>query len=331
MTHPRVTVVIPTKDRVALLRTTLRTILGQRGVELEIVIVDDGSSPDNAAAIAALQDETVRIIRNGTSRGVAAARNQGIDAARAELVAFCDDDDLWAPSKLETQIAALTDTGRDWAYTGAVKFEQGPTIWQYMPAPTPAQVLSDLANRCIIPAGASNVVADRNALEAVGGFDEGLSHLADWDLWLKLLEHGVPASVPGIYVGYRLHPGAMSLDPRAALVELEVLDQRWRHLRGGKPLDPGPTHLWIAMSRLRGSRRGLAMLSYMRAIRHRPRAGLRGVLRTLHPHPPRPAHVLSEDVGDVSRFKRVERVVLPTEMASVLDEYARDTTEEPAE
>lgn len=328
MNQRHVTVVIPTKNRVNLLRTTLRTILAQRSVEFETVIIDDGSTPENAAAVGELEGETVRIIRNNSSRGAAAARNQGIMAAGAPLVAFCDDDDLWTPGKLESQVAAMTDAKTDWAYTGAVKFEEGPTIWQYMPAPSPEQVHSELATRNIIPAGASNVIADRRLLEDVGGFDEDLSHLADWDLWLRLLDHSMPAAVPAISVGYRLHPEAMSMNAKAAILELETLDRRWRHLRGGEALDPGPTHLWIAMGHLRGGHRGRAMLSYIRAIRHRPGAGFRGALRTLHPHPPRPSHVLDEAGDDTSRFKRVERVVLPEEMSNLLAQYARSTPAE---
>lgn len=323
MNQPQVTVVIPTRNRVHLLRTTLRTVLAQKGVNFETVIVDDGSSPENAAAVAELEGATIRIIRNSSSRGVAAARNQGVMASRAPLVAFCDDDDLWTPNKLAGQVTAMSDVGRAWAYSGAVKFEEGPTIWQYMPAPSPTEVQSELATRCLIPAGASNVVADRRLLEDVGGFDENLSHLADWDLWLRILERKMPACDPTVAVGYRLHPQAMSLNSKAALLDLQTLDRRWRHLRNGQRLNPGPTHLWIAMSHLRGGRRARALISYVRATRYRPAAGLRGTVRSLHPSPPRPAHVRDEVSKGVSRFKRVERVSLPEEMLNLLDQYAR--------
>jgi glycosyltransferase involved in cell wall biosynthesis len=325
MTRPQVTVVIPTKNRCELLQTTLRSVLAQQEVETEIVIVDDGSGPDQASAIAELGGESVRIIRNERSRGVASARNQGLDAASTPWVAFCDDDDLWAPDKLSLQLDAAIQAQAAWVYTGAVKFEEGPVIWQVMPPPTPDEVSSHLANRNLVPAGASNVMADRLTLLEVGGFDEGLAHLADWDLWLRLLDHGRPASAPGIGVGYRLHPRAMSLDPRGILAELDVLDGRWRHLRGGRQLDPGPTHLWIAMSQLRAGHRTRALASYIRAIRYCPRTALRGAFRSFHPHPPRPAHVIGGVVGDVSKFKRVEQVELPEEMMRVLSESARPT------
>jgi glycosyltransferase involved in cell wall biosynthesis len=325
VTEPAVTAVVPTRDRVDLLERTLRSLLGQRDVAVEVVVVDDGSAAAAAGAVRALEHGPVRVLRNERSRGVAVARNQGAEAAGSPWVAFCDDDDLWAPRKAAGQVAAAEASGRPWSYTGAVKFEAGPTVWQVMWPPEPDEVGRRLPFRNVIPAGASNVLVDRRTFLDVGGFDEGLAHLADWDLWLRLLGAGLPACAPGIGVAYRLHPGAMSLDPRGILDELRVLDDRWRDLRGGAPLDPGPTHLWIAMSWLRAGRRGPAMRSYLRAARSEPRRGLRGALRTLHPRPPRPAHVLEPPGPGGGAFKHVEQVDLPAEMRELLEDLAART------
>lgn len=317
-----VTVVIPSRNRVGLLRTTLDTVLAQEGADPQVVIVDDGSDPAQAAAVRALAGDRVRVLRNESSRGVAAARNQGVEAAGTTWVAFLDDDDLWTPRKLGTQLAALAAADAGWAYSGAVKFAVGPVLWQLMPAPSPEQVERRLADRCIVPAGASNVLAHRQTALDVGGFDEGLQHMADWDLWLKLLETGTPAASPDIAVGYRLHPATMSLNPEGMLRELAVLDERWRERRGGRALAAGPTHLWVAMSHLRAGARRRAAASYLRAVRTRPRDGLRGALRTLHPAPPRPAHVTGDADAPASRLKRVERVEVPTDMTALLRQHA---------
>ena len=319
---PTVTVVVPTRDRVELLEDTVRTVLSQRDIDLAVVVVDDGSQEVAAAAIRRLSSSRLTVLRNPTSRGVASARNQGADHATSRWVAFCDDDDLWTPNKLAGQVAAAAGAGATWAYTGAVKFAVGPVVWQVMPPPPPEVVRAQLADRNLIPAGASNVLVERAAFQAVGGFDEELAHLADWDLWLRLLEAGPPAATSDLGVAYRLHPGAMSLNPAGILEELEVIDQRWRHLRDGRPLDPAPTHLWIAMSWLRAGRRLPAARSYLRAVPSRPRPALRGVLRTLHPAPPRPAHVTAVAEQSNPRFKRVEHVDLPPTMNSLLDEFA---------
>ena len=284
-----VTVVIPTRDRLALLRRTLASVLAQVEVDFEVVIVDDGSSPQQAREVMALAGENVRVVTHPRSLGVAVARNRGVGEARGRWVAFLDDDDIWASRKLRAQLDAAEAAGVHWSYTGAVKFVEGPVVWQVMPPPTPERVAAMLASKCLVPAGASNVLADRATVMRLGGFDETLMHMADWDLWLRLLEAGPPASADGVAVGYRLHPAAMSLDPRGILRELEVIDRRWRHLRGGRELDAGPTHLWIGTSWLRAGHRGRAAASYLRAARTRPRQGLRGAARTLYPPVPGPA------------------------------------------
>lgn len=329
MTERDVTVIIPTRNRATLLATTLATVRGQLGVEPEVVIVDDGSAPDQAAAIEAMRDERTTVLRNVPSRGVAAARNQGLKAASTRWVAFLDDDDLWTPSKLAGQLAAARDTGAIWVYSGAVKFEVGPILWQLMPPPMPEDVKRRLAEGCIIPAGASNVLAERQATLDVGGFDESLQHMADWDLWLRLLSSGVPAVAPAIAVAYRLHPRAMSLNPEGMLRELGILDKRWRGLRAGRELKTGPTHLWVAMSYLRAGDRSRAALHYLQAVPTRPKLGLRGLLRTLHPATPTPAHVPEGRNPPRSKFKRIQNVVVPAEMEALLNRHAAVRLERP--
>src|SRR5215475_4737819 len=103
-----VTVVIPAYNAEATLDETLRSVRSQTHRALEILIVDDGSSdgtPEVALAHAAA-DPRVRLIQQSNG-GVAAARNRGIEEARATLIAPVDADDLWAPTKIERQVAAL--------------------------------------------------------------------------------------------------------------------------------------------------------------------------------------------------------------------------------
>ena len=314
--RPSVTVVVPTRNRPGLLACTVDSLLAQEGVDVHVLVVDDGSDPPVERQLPS--GARVRVLRNETARGVAAARNRGAAEAANSWVAFCDDDDLWTPDKLAGQVRAAEQSGARWAYTGAVKFAAGPVVWQVMAPPEVEEVRAHLADRNLIPAGASNVLVDRATFLAVGGFDEELEHLADWDLWLQLLADAPPARAPGLGVAYRLHPQAMSLNPDGILRELRVIDRRWRHLRGGRALDPGPTHLWIAMSWLRTGRRWQAARSYARAVPHRPRQGVRGILRSVHPQPPRPAHLVEGDQAAGSRWKRVEGVHLTPQMSTLL-------------
>ena len=102
---------IPTRNRWALLSRALASVLEQEDVTLEVVVVDEGSTDETPERLAALTDERVRALRNDSPTGVANARNRGISAARGEWVAFLDDDDFWAPTKLRAQLDGCADAG----------------------------------------------------------------------------------------------------------------------------------------------------------------------------------------------------------------------------
>ena len=101
-----VSVVVPTRNRRTLLSKALRSVLRQQGVELEAIVVDEASTDDTVDEVTALGDPRVRLIRHDTPRGVSAARTEGAATARCDWLAFLDDDDLWAPDKLASQIQA---------------------------------------------------------------------------------------------------------------------------------------------------------------------------------------------------------------------------------
>src|SRR4051812_36397661 len=101
-----VSLVIPTRDRSQILLETVRLTLLQRHVAFELIVVDDGSSDGTADALEALGDPRLVVVRNAVNRGVAHARNRGIDQARHPWVAFLDDDDRWSPDKLRMQLDA---------------------------------------------------------------------------------------------------------------------------------------------------------------------------------------------------------------------------------
>src|SRR5688572_3616095 len=102
---PDVSVVIPTRNRWELLSTgALPSALAQEGVEVEVHVIDEGSSDATSQELERLNEPRVHVIRHDRPHGVAQARNAGIAAARGQWVAFLDDDDIWAPQKLRRQI-----------------------------------------------------------------------------------------------------------------------------------------------------------------------------------------------------------------------------------
>ncbi len=106
-----ISVVVPTRNRSALLATTLRSALVQRGVDFEVLVVDEASTDDTLEVVDSFGDARIRVIRHTTAQGVSAARNHGVAEARGAWIAFLDDDDLWAPEKLELQLRAARETG----------------------------------------------------------------------------------------------------------------------------------------------------------------------------------------------------------------------------
>src|SRR5205085_9235299 len=98
-------------DRAIYAELAVSQALGQYGVCVEVIVVDDGSTDDTAGRIRRIDDTRVRLSRKETAVGVAAARNRGIDLATTEWVAFLDDDDVWSPSKLQVQLQRARDAG----------------------------------------------------------------------------------------------------------------------------------------------------------------------------------------------------------------------------
>jgi glycosyltransferase involved in cell wall biosynthesis len=223
---PRVSVVIPTRDRGPLLGWTIRTARWQRGLDAEVVVVDDGSTDRTPALLGSIDDPRVRSIRHERSLGVSAARNRGIAEAAGDWIAFCDDDDLWAPDKLASQVEAAEVAARDWVYSGSVNVDARNRVRGGSPPVPPDRFLALLPRWNPMPGGCSNIVVRADVLAAVGGFDVQLRILADWDLWLRLAARGEPAWVPRPLVGYRVHPGNMSLDAEGFLAELRVVEDR---------------------------------------------------------------------------------------------------------
>lgn len=261
---PDVSVVIPTRNRWPLLADALSSALGQHDVTVEVIVVDDASSDETAERLAGIEDSRLTILRNHTPAGQAAARNQGLRAARAEWLAFLDDDDLWHPCKLRSQLDALKGSGTSWAYGAAVVVDAGRRpIRLATPPPDPTGVFAALLSRNVLPAGASNVIARTDLLRSVGGFDERLSQLTDWDLWIRLAARGRPSASREILVAYTHHEENIVLnDPDEALSELEYMGEK--HGAAGVEVDRTAVFRWIAWAHRRNGNRRRAAATYLR-------------------------------------------------------------------
>lgn len=205
---PLVSVVIPTYNRGHAIRACIASVLAQTIRNIEVVVVDDASQDDTRAQVAALPDPRIRYLAHASNRGGAAARNTGVGAARGDFIAFLDSDDLWAPRKLEKQIAALGERGPGYgvAYTWFIgrdpagreisRKEHRLDGWVYRALLESNQVGSF-----------SSLLVRRDLLQRVGGLDESLCSCQDWDLCLRLSRVCKICCVQEHLVDY-LHDGA---------------------------------------------------------------------------------------------------------------------------
>jgi glycosyltransferase involved in cell wall biosynthesis len=273
-----VSVVIPTRDRSHIVIDTVRSTLRQRHVELEVIVVDDGSRDATADALEALGDSRVTVLRNASSRGVAHARNRGIERAAHPWIAFLDDDDRWSPDKLRVQLDRVRAEEADFVYTAglAVAADDRRVLWT-SPAFTPEELRRDIRSRNLIFAGSSNVLARTELLRRLGGFDESLHHIADWDLWIRLTEAGRPAACPEPLLAYVVHETNMhrtAID--SAMREGHLLRAKHAHSSLPGRFDAVVFRGWIAEGQEHSGRPGRAALTYAgTALRHRSRSDAR--------------------------------------------------------
>ncbi len=283
---PEVTVVIPTRDRWDMLFTAaLPSALGQEDVDLEVIVVDDGSTDLTPDRLADVADPRLRVVRHDRPRGVAQARNAGIRAATSEWIAFLDDDDLWAPRKLRLQLEAADAEGAPFVYGGAAAVAEDRSWLYSLPPVDPATLRSTLLSRNVLWGGCSNVVAKADGLRRLGGFDEELFQLCDWDLWIRLALAGPAAACQEVVVGCVEHPRSMLLTSEDDIfVEFAYLEAKHRATSEaeGVPFDRALFTRWVALGHRRAGRTFRSMRVYLRgAVSNRDPANVARALETL--------------------------------------------------
>jgi glycosyltransferase involved in cell wall biosynthesis len=181
---PSVGVVVPTRDRPEQLRAAVASVLGQDypGV-IRVVVVFDGTEAEHIVA----GSDSVRVLSNTRKPGLAGARNTGILALGTDLVAFCDDDDEWLPSKLSRQVKALLATpGAEFASCGIVVNYEGRSTVRLVGGSR--VTYSDLLRSRMVMVHSSTYLASRAALlDRIGLLDEEIpgGQNEDWDLALR--------------------------------------------------------------------------------------------------------------------------------------------------
>jgi glycosyltransferase involved in cell wall biosynthesis len=204
---PTVSVVIPTRDRRRLLSETVATVLEQRRVDWELIIVDDGSTDDTLSYLRSLHDPRVRWTRHPESRGVSAARNAGFALARGEFVMFLDDDDLLRPDATARMVDALRAHPEALEATAACRLfhEDGDSVRVYRPDKHSytRYILRELIFDCW--AGSGQNLYRAAVIRDIGGFDPELPCNEVLKLRLEVARRGPACVLPFVSTEYRQH------------------------------------------------------------------------------------------------------------------------------
>lgn len=206
----RVAVIMAARDAAATIERAVASVRGQTMGDFDLVVVDDGSTDDTAAVLAGIDDPRLRVIRQANA-GPAAARNRAIAASRAEFVACLDADDLWAPEKLAWQLAALADAPDAAVAYGWADVVDADLAHAYSDRRIrrDGDVYAALLRSNFIFSG-SNTMIRRAVLDRVGGFDETLRAVEDWELHVRIARHHPFACVPRVVLRYRLTDDSLS-------------------------------------------------------------------------------------------------------------------------
>ncbi len=230
-----VSVVIPTHNRSTLIWRAVESVLGQTYRDLEVLVVDDGSTDATAQELAdrVREDVRVRLVRHAQRKGAQAARNTGIRASNGEWIAFLDSDDVWLPNSLEVRLQQAIRTGAQVVHSECRVWKPGagePHLFGV--PPMQGRVYRELLRRPgpVYP----GLMVRKKALLRIGCLDETIASHQEWDTSIRLAQHdefayvGVPT-----FIYDRRHADSLSRSPllEAMGYERVFAKHRWPVLR----------------------------------------------------------------------------------------------------
>lgn len=190
---PLVSVILPTYNRAGTLDRAIRSVLNQTFRDFELIVTDDGSTDESRCILRRYSGLTAVRVLSSAHHGCSAARNLGLAASKAPLIAFQDSDDEWLPSKLEKAIAALSSaaSGVGIFYSDMVRIHHDgrSSDWR-SPDVCPGTLVSESTRDYQVAGiGIQAAVIKRTCFDQVGMFDEALPRFIDLDLFIRLSDH----------------------------------------------------------------------------------------------------------------------------------------------
>lgn len=226
-----VSVILPTYNGSSWIQRAIKSVISQSYRDLELLVVDDGSTDNTAFIVAnmAQNDSRIRYIKNDVNSGIQKTLNYGLKEARGEYVARIDDDDYWVDTdKLQKQVDFM-DSNPDHVLVGTgviIINEKGDELFKYLVPQNNEQIKKRLLGKnCFVH---SSVMFKKSAVMQFGGYSEGVEakHFEDYDLWLKLGTIGKLANLPTYSVRYTMRNSSLS-----AVNRVEVFHKIIGHLK----------------------------------------------------------------------------------------------------
>lgn len=201
---------IPNYNYSQYLSQAVDSVLAQSYPLIKVIVIDDGST-DNSVAKLRRYGNKVQWIQQ-PNKGVATARNRGVQESKGELIAFLDADDFWLPGKIEQQVEQFkTKSELGLVHCGVIEFNEPTGIENTRLDGQQGWVADELLllQRSVILGGGSGLMTRRIVFEEIGGFDTRLSTSADWDLFYRIAQRYEVGFVAEPLVMYRMHGSNM--------------------------------------------------------------------------------------------------------------------------
>ena len=281
--NPKVSAIITTYNRAALLSRAVQSVLAQTYEDFELIIVDDCSTDDTPDVMRTFVDSRIRVVRHADNMGQSAAINTGIRLARGEYIAFLDDDDEWVETKLSRQVRALdaSDPRVGLVYTWFDHVEAPSGARRAGGRSVTTGDLSEDVLGCRVPAPTSTYLVRTDAARGIGGFNEDMKKLTDLDFLARLTAHWHVAVVRDVLV--MMHGGHRRSAHRPGALET-LAEYLITHMcRFGRELGERPATFarllrFLAITEMRrGNVRGAAR-AYSKALTVAPLGSLRATV-----------------------------------------------------
>jgi len=221
-----ISVIIPTYNRASTIFDAVQSVLNQTYREIELIIIDDGSTDNTKDIIENISDERLRYIKLKDNSGACKARNVGIDVARGEYIAFQDSDDIWRISKLESQLAFLDANSADMVFCAIDRYEFGSALPIRKPYNGPSilnsrnEVFFDLLYGNTI---SMVTVICRSECAKLIRFDESLPRGQDWDWALRVAQKYQIKYQNEVMVDSYAQEDSISYSPQKLVTALQII------------------------------------------------------------------------------------------------------------